>query len=130
MTLDDLGDRLFADVPQAAAILGRDRRTIRRAAEAKEIPASKVGNKWMIPTAWLRQQAGTPLPAATAEVDYDKLADLVTDRMVVRFARLLAGGLPLDMTAAGPVGAEPAAIDAPLPREDTSDGQRTVGSRR
>ena len=91
MTLDDLGDRLFADVPQAAAILGRDKRTIRRAAEAGEIPASKVGNKWMIPTQWLREQAGVLAPPAPATPDLDELADRVADRLFARFALLLGG---------------------------------------
>jgi excisionase family DNA binding protein len=90
MTLDDLGDRLFADVPQAAEILGRDRRTIRRAAEAGEIPACKVGNKWLIKVEWLREQAGVPA-AAPAEIDYDKLADRLADRMFARFASLFGG---------------------------------------
>ena len=88
MTLGDLGGRLFADVPEAAEILGRDRRTIRRAAEAGEIPASKVGTKWMIPTSWLREQAGMPVPAASVMPDLDQLADLVADRLFARFAGL------------------------------------------
>ena len=91
MTLDDLGDRPFASAPEAAAILGRDKRTIRRAAQAGGIQAIKLGNKWMIRTQWLREQAGTPAPAAVTEVDYDKLADLVTERMFARFALLLGG---------------------------------------
>lgn len=90
-TLADLGERLFADVPQAADILGRDPRTIRRAAEAGDIPASKVGSKWMIPTAWLREQAGMPAPAAPVMPDLDQLADLVADRLFARFVRLFGG---------------------------------------
>jgi excisionase family DNA binding protein len=91
MTLDELGDQLFADVPQAASILGRDARTVRRAAAAREIPASKVGTKWMIPTAWLRQQAGIPTAAAAVPApDIDELADRVAERLFARFASLFA----------------------------------------
>jgi hypothetical protein len=87
MTLDDLGDRLFANAPEAAAILGRDPRTIRKAAEKGEIPgAHKLGAKWLFPVQWLREQAGQPSPAMSAEVDYDRLADLVTDRLFARIA--------------------------------------------
>jgi excisionase family DNA binding protein len=58
MALNDLGDRLFANVPEASAVLGLDQRTVRRAAAAGEIPATKVGAKWLIPLSWLREQAG------------------------------------------------------------------------
>lgn len=88
MTLDDLDGNLFADVPQVAEITGMDPRTIRRAAQAGEIPASRVGAKWMIPTAWLREQAGTPAPTPPG-VDLDDLADRVADRLFTRFAQLL-----------------------------------------
>lgn len=92
MTLDDLGDRLFADIPQAASILGRDERTVRHAAAAGEIPATKVGTKWMIQTAWLRQQAGiADLPAAAAVPNLDELADRVADRVFARLAGLFTG---------------------------------------
>jgi excisionase family DNA binding protein len=92
MTLDDLGDRLFADVPQTASILGLDERTVRKAAAAGEIRANKVGNKWMIQTAWLREQAGIGEQLATSAVpDLDELADRVADRVFARFAGLFAG---------------------------------------
>jgi excisionase family DNA binding protein len=91
MTFDDLGDRLFADVPEVAEITGLDPRTIRRAAEAREIPAHKVGNKWMIPTSWLREQAGTPAPQVPVMPDVDQLAELVADRVFARFVRLFGG---------------------------------------
>jgi excisionase family DNA binding protein len=50
-------------VPQAAALLNIDERTLRRAIEAQDstIPATRVGVKWLIPTAWLRQQVKPPL---------------------------------------------------------------------
>jgi excisionase family DNA binding protein len=88
MNLDELDGRLFADVPEVAEITGLDPRTIRRAAEAKEIPAHKVGTKWMIPTSWLREQAGTPTPPVPVMPDVDQLADLVADRLFARFVRL------------------------------------------
>jgi excisionase family DNA binding protein len=101
MTLDDLGSRLFADVPQAASILGRDERTVRKAAAAGDIPATKVGNKWMIQTAWLRQQAGiTEAPPAASVPDLDELADRVADRVFARFAGLFAARIGGDSEAA------------------------------
>jgi hypothetical protein len=88
VTLEDLGGRLFASATEAANILGRDPRTVRKAAGNGEIPgASKIGAKWMFPTQWLREQAGALSPPAVADVDYERLADLVADRM---FARLTA----------------------------------------
>ena len=101
MTLDDLGGRLFADIPQAASILGRDERTVRRAAAAGEIPASKVGTKWLIRTSWLREQAGIgELGAASAAPDLDELADRLADRMFARLAGLFAGRIGDDTEAA------------------------------
>ena len=51
--------RLFLSVPEASAILGVDRegRTVRKAIEAGEIPAIRVGPQWRIPVAWIREQA-------------------------------------------------------------------------
>ncbi|MGH3559226.1 MAG: helix-turn-helix domain-containing protein [Mycobacterium sp.] len=87
MTLDDLGGRLFADVPQTASILGLDERTVRKAAASGEIPAEKIGNKWMIRAAWLRGQAGNGTSAAP---DLDELADRVADRVFDRALALFA----------------------------------------
>lgn len=53
-----LGDSLFASVPETAAVLRTDERTLRRALEAGEIPGVRVGQRWKIPTAWLRSAAG------------------------------------------------------------------------
>jgi excisionase family DNA binding protein len=128
---DALGGRLFAGVPEIAELLESDERTVRRAIAAGEIPATRVGVKYMIPVSWLRQRAGTDLAAPAASgPDLDQLADRVADRLFARFARMLAGGLAPDTTAAGSVGAEPAAISAPPPYEDTPDGQPTAGPRR
>jgi excisionase family DNA binding protein len=85
-TWNDLAGQVFADVPQVASILGRDERTIRRAIEAGKIPGQKVGSRWAIPVAWLREQANVPEPSP----DMDELADQVADRVVARLAALLA----------------------------------------
>jgi excisionase family DNA binding protein len=53
-----LDGKLFADVPETAKILRYDERTVRRAIEAGEIPAVRAGERWLVPTAWLREQAG------------------------------------------------------------------------
>lgn len=109
MTLDDLAGRLFAGVPEVAEIIGADERTIRRAIAAGEIPGHRVGTKYMIPVAWLRELAGSPAPAPAApEPDLDQLADRVADRVLARLARTF-GALVPDMTAAGPVPPGPAA---------------------
>lgn len=53
-----LAGRLFATVPEAAAILRYDVRTVRRAIAAGEIPAVRVGATYRIRVSWLREQAG------------------------------------------------------------------------
>ena len=53
-----LAGRVFATVPEAAAILRYDVRTVRRAIAAGEIPATKVGSTYRIRVSWLRKQAG------------------------------------------------------------------------
>jgi excisionase family DNA binding protein len=66
-TLDEILDGLFADVPETAAVLRYDARTVRRAIEAGEIPAVRAGERWRVPTSWLREQArlgGGDAPAA------------------------------------------------------------------
>lgn len=50
--------RLFATVPEAAAILRYDVRTVRRGIAAGDIPATRVGSTYRIRVAWLREQAG------------------------------------------------------------------------
>jgi excisionase family DNA binding protein len=52
--------RVFATVPEAAAILRYDVRTVRRGIAAGDIPAIRVGATNRIPVSWLREQAGTP----------------------------------------------------------------------
>ena len=87
-TWNDLAGQVFADVPQVADITGRDQRTIRRALEAGRIPGQKVGANWLIPTSWLREQAGMPEPPP----DADELADQVADRVLARLAGLFRRG--------------------------------------
>jgi excisionase family DNA binding protein len=55
--LQVLDGKLFAEVPEAAAILRYDPRTVRRALEAGDIPGVRVGGRWRIPVSWLREQA-------------------------------------------------------------------------
>jgi hypothetical protein len=97
-TLNDLAGQIFADVPQVASIIGRDARTVRRAIEAGKIPGQKVGSRWTVPVAWIRQQAGEPEPAS----DLDAMADQVAARVLARLAGLLAAAQPEhDATASG-----------------------------
>lgn len=56
--LDRLRDKLFATTTEAGAVLRYDHRTIRKAIEAGEIPAVRVGSTWRVPTAWLLREAG------------------------------------------------------------------------
>jgi excisionase family DNA binding protein len=57
LTLDDLEGRSFATVPEYAAIMRLDPRTVYAAIRAGDIPATKVGSKSFIPMAWIRQAA-------------------------------------------------------------------------
>ena len=92
-TLSDLAGQAFCDVPDAASVLGRDERTVRRGIEAGKISATKIGSKWAIPTAWIREQAGLAEPPSAAAVpDLDALADRVADRVVTRLAGLFTRG--------------------------------------
>ena len=46
----------FLSIPQAAVVLNCDERTVRKAAARGEIPATRVGVTWRVPTSWLRKQ--------------------------------------------------------------------------
>jgi hypothetical protein len=87
-TLGDLAGQVFAGVPDVASITGRDERTIRRGIEAGRIPGTRIGAKWAVPVAWLREQAGVPEPSP----DPGELADQVAEAVLARLARLLGGG--------------------------------------
>jgi excisionase family DNA binding protein len=54
---DVLGSKLFASVPEVAALLRNDQQTIRDAIKRGDIPAVRTGQRWRVPTAWLRAQA-------------------------------------------------------------------------
>jgi len=54
--LTGLDNRAFFSIPEAARLLGADDRTVRKAVAAGTIPATRLGCKWFIPTAWLREQ--------------------------------------------------------------------------
>ena len=116
MNLDDLDGRLFASTTEAAAILdGLDPRTVRRAIATGEIPSRRVGNKLLVPVAWLHEQVNGAAPQPDrSPLDLDQLADRVADRVIARLARAF-GGMASDMPAAGP--ASPAAtVDIPHPQ--------------
>lgn len=89
-TLGDLAaGQLFIGVPEVASLTGRDERTIRKAAEKGEIPARKVGARWLIPVAWVRQQAsGSAAAPAEAAPGMDELADAIAGAVVERLARM------------------------------------------
>ncbi len=55
-------------VPQAAPLLNCDERTIRAACAAGDIPATRVGAKWLIPTWWLKKQVKPPSEAAMVPI--------------------------------------------------------------
>jgi len=95
-TLDDLGERLFAYVPEVAQILGRDERTVRAAIRAGQIPATKAGQRYIVRVSWLREQAGSPTTSAPITLpDLDELADRLADRMIARVIARFAGVLTL-----------------------------------
>lgn len=64
LTIADLDGRLFAEVPEVAQLFETDARTVRAAIGRGEIPATRVGQRWRVPTAWLRQAAGLETSAA------------------------------------------------------------------
>jgi excisionase family DNA binding protein len=55
--LQSLQGRLFATIPETAAIFAYDQRTVRRAILAGEIPGVRAGSTWRIPVAWIREHA-------------------------------------------------------------------------
>jgi|HubBroStandDraft_2_1064218.scaffolds.fasta_scaffold11006_3 excisionase family DNA binding protein len=62
-----LEGRLFATVPEAAAILRYDPRTLRAAIVAGEVPAVRAGATYRVRVAWLRSQAGLGDPETPAK---------------------------------------------------------------
>lgn len=58
MRVFSLEGRLFATVPEVAAILRWDPRTVRRHIHEGKIPAIRGDNAYRVPVSWLRAQAG------------------------------------------------------------------------
>jgi hypothetical protein len=56
--LAELRGKLFASVPETAAILRSDPRSVRRAIAAGDIPCVPVGPRKLVPVTWLRRAAG------------------------------------------------------------------------
>ena len=54
--LTGLDRKAFFSIPEAARLLGAYDRTVRKAVAAGTIPSTRLGCKWFIPTAWLRDQ--------------------------------------------------------------------------
>ena len=57
--LTGLNNRAFFSVPETARLFGCDERTIREAVREgnnPNFPATRIGCKWFVPTAWLREQ--------------------------------------------------------------------------
>lgn len=61
--LDELDGKLFASVPEAAAVLRSDPRSVRRSIAEGTIPAVPVGPRKLVPVKWLREAAGLDVPA-------------------------------------------------------------------
>src|SRR5260221_7278264 len=117
MILDDLADRNYASTTEVAALWdGADPRTIRRMAEAGEIPHIKVGAQFKIPVSWLRHQmAGVERLVEPAPlVDLDQLAERVADRVATRILGAFAALAPA-MTTAGPAPPGPAVTTVDQP---------------
>jgi excisionase family DNA binding protein len=93
VTLDELiaAGRNFATAAEAKAILEVDERTIYAGIERGEIPATRMGNRWKIPVAWLRKEAGLDGAPTAAPAIPDRIADAVADRVVAKLAAALAG---------------------------------------
>lgn len=58
--------RLFATPAEVAAIMDRDIRTVYGALERGEVPSTRMGQRYSIPVAWLRQASGVPEQAQAA----------------------------------------------------------------
>jgi hypothetical protein len=56
--LATLKGKLFATVPETAAVLRSDPRSVRRSIAAGDIPSTPVGPRKLVPVAWLRRVAG------------------------------------------------------------------------
>ena len=61
---EPLAGRIVLTTAEVGAVLGCDGRTVRRAIEAGQVPAVRVGRRLCVPAAWLRERAMlvTPVP--------------------------------------------------------------------
>lgn len=105
--IDVEAERLFVRVPEVAAALGLDVRTVRRCIKDGQIPAKRYEGAVLIPAQWLREQVGPPQAPPQPQLSPDELADLVAERVVARLGRALFG---LAERGTGPPG--PAAADS------------------
>lgn len=48
------GTARFVTVSQAARILSLSERTVRHYCETQTVPARRVGDRWLVPTWWMR----------------------------------------------------------------------------
>ena len=53
-------ERLMVPVPEAAAMLGVDARTLKRAGEDGEIPVKCIRSVYLVPAAWLAKFTSWP----------------------------------------------------------------------
>jgi hypothetical protein len=66
-TLHDLDGRLFASIPETAAVLGWSQQVVRRGVADGSIPYEMAGSQKRVRVSWLRQVAGEPEPAPPTE---------------------------------------------------------------
>ena len=72
MTLSELRQRLFIDVPTAARLVfDCDERTVRRGIERGQLPAVKVGHKTLLPVPKLLAMLGAEYQAEDHETSCD-----------------------------------------------------------
>ena len=58
-------EKAFLGVPELARITGLDAKSIRKAVEAQQIPALRIGRVWRVPRWWVDQQRSGPRPEAS-----------------------------------------------------------------
>lgn len=54
MTWDEAQERATLTIPEAATLLGLSERSAYKAAQAGEIPARRIGGRWVVPVPLLR----------------------------------------------------------------------------
>ena len=91
--------QLFLGVPEVAAVLGRDARTVRKCLESGSIPGQKVGAPWAVRRPGSASGPVSPSRAGRGHPEAQQLADQVASRVIARLARLLAQGTEPPATA-------------------------------